>query len=174
MDGGDSSGSEMSLDEEFGIPAMKTPDVKKAMEAMNAKLRRSTRVKNPVQRLVYDGYVAHHYAYMAKVVQDVEPTCFDEAIGNVSWEKAMDEEMAALYGNETWDLVPLPEGKKAIGCKWVYKVKHNSDGSINRHKARLVAKGYVQTYGIYYEETFAPVAKMAIVRAEIMVATTKG
>ena len=61
---------------------------------------------------------------MAKVVQDVEPTCFDEAVGNVNWEKAMDEEMAALYGNETWDLVPLLEGKKCtIGCKWVYKVK---------------------------------------------------
>ena len=54
----------------------------------------------------------------------------------------MDEEMAALYGNDTWDLVPLPKDKKTIGCKWVYKVKHNSDGSISRYKARLVAKGY--------------------------------
>ena len=71
----------------------------------------------------------------------------------------MDEEMDALYGNETWDLVPLPEGKKAIGCKWVYKVKHNSDGSINGYKARLVAKGYAQTYGIDYEETFALLQK---------------
>ena len=53
-------------------------------------------MKNPVQRLVYNNYVAHHYAYMAKVVQDVEPTCFDEAVGNVNWEKAMDEEMAAF------------------------------------------------------------------------------
>ena len=174
MDGGDSSGLEMSLDEELGILAMKTPSVKKVMEAMNAKLRRSTRVKNLVQRLVYDGYVAHHYAYMAKVVQDVEPTCFDEAIGNVNWEKVMDEEMDALYGNETWDLVPLPKGKKAIGCKWVYKVKHNSDGSINRYKARLVAKDYAQTYGIDYEEILTPVAKMANVRVVIAMAAAKG
>ena len=57
---------------------------------------------------MYDGYVAHHYAYMAKVVQDEEPTCFD-AIGNAKWEKAMDEEMAALYENETWDLVSVAE-----------------------------------------------------------------
>ena len=102
------------------------------MEAMNTKLGRSTRLKNPVQRLSYDSYLAHHYAYMASVVQVVEPTCFDEAIGNENWEKAMDEEMAALYGNDTWDLVPLPKDKKTIGCKWVYKVKHNSDGSISR------------------------------------------
>ena len=83
----------------------------------------------------------------------------------------MDEEMNALYQNETWELVPLPKGKKSIGCKWVYKVKHDSNGHVSRYKARLVAKGYVQTYSIDYEETFAPVAKMATVRAVIVVAT---
>ena len=67
---------------------MKTPGVKKAMEGMNAKLCRSTRVNNPIERLVYNNCVAHNYAYMAKVVQDVEPTCFDEAVGNVNWEKS--------------------------------------------------------------------------------------
>ena len=172
--GEDSSGSKMSLDDELGIPIMQTLGGKKAMETMNAKLRRSTRLKNPVQRLSYDSYLAHHYAYMASVVQVVEPTCFDEAIGNENWEKAMDEEMAALYGNDTWDLVSLPKDKKTIGCKWVYKVKHNSDGSISRYKARLVAKGYAQTHGIDYEETFAPVAKMATVRSVIAVAAAKG
>ena len=55
----------------------------------------------------------------------------------------MDEEMAALDVNKTWDLAPLPEGKKAIGCKWVYKIKHNTNGfAIRKYKARLVAKGY--------------------------------
>ena len=82
--------------------------------------------------------------------------------------------MAALDVNQTWELVPLPEGKKAIGCKWVYKVNHKADGTIERYKSRLVAKGYAQTYGIDYEETFAPVAKMSTVRTVIVVATTKG
>ncbi|MCO5599149.1 hypothetical protein L7F22_053249 [Adiantum nelumboides] len=111
---------------------------------------------------------------MAKIVQDKEPACFDVAIGNMKWEQAMDEEMASLDVNETWKLVPLPESKKSIGCKWVYKVKHNADGSISRYKARLVAKGYAQTYGIDYEETFSPVAKMATIRTIIVVATSKG
>ena len=50
----------------------------------------------------------------------------------------MNEEMAALHVNKTWDLVPLPKEKNIIGCKWIYKVKHNADGSVSRYKARLV------------------------------------
>ncbi|MCO5554370.1 hypothetical protein L7F22_007900 [Adiantum nelumboides] len=109
---------------------------------MHEKLRRFGRHKVPINRLMYDSYVACHCAYMAKIVQDKEPTSFDEAIGKIKWEQVMDEEMAALDVNKTWELVPLPEGNKPIGCKWVYKVKHNVDGSISRYKARLVAKGY--------------------------------
>ncbi|MCO5596439.1 hypothetical protein L7F22_050502 [Adiantum nelumboides] len=111
---------------------------------------------------------------MAKIVQEKEPTCFDEEIGNMKWEQAMDEEMVALNVNETWELVPLPEGKKSIGCKWVYKVKHNANGSISRYKDRLVAKSYAQMYDIDYEKTFSPVAKMAIIRTVIVVAASKG
>lgn len=50
---------------------------------------------------MYDGYVAHHYAYMTKVVQDVKPTCFEEVVGHTLWDKAMDEEMATLKANKT-------------------------------------------------------------------------
>ena len=83
------------------------------------------------------------------------------------------QRLAALDANETWYLVPLPKGKNVIGCKWVYKVKHNGNGSISRYKARLVAKCYAQTYGVDYEETFSLVAKMAIVCTGIVVATSK-
>uniref|UniRef100_A0A2N9GM47 Reverse transcriptase Ty1/copia-type domain-containing protein n=1 Tax=Fagus sylvatica TaxID=28930 RepID=A0A2N9GM47_FAGSY len=71
----------------------------------------------------------------------------------------MTEELQALEKTHTWDLVDLPHGKSAIGCKWVYKIKTKSDGCLERYKARLVAKGYAQEYGIDYEETFAPVAR---------------
>ncbi len=86
----------------------------------------------------------------------------------------MDEKMAVLDANATWELVALPKDKKAIGCKWVYKVKHNANGSVSKYKTRLVAKGYAQTYGIDYEETCSSVAKMTIVRAIIAMAIAKG
>jgi hypothetical protein len=104
---------------------------------------------------------------MVRAIQEVEPTCFEQAVGNLKWDNAMDEGMTALDANATWELVALPKDKKAIGCKWMYKVKHNVDGSVNKYKTRLVAKGYAQTYGIDYEETYNLVAKMTIVRTII-------
>uniref|UniRef100_A0A8R7JU66 Reverse transcriptase Ty1/copia-type domain-containing protein n=1 Tax=Triticum urartu TaxID=4572 RepID=A0A8R7JU66_TRIUA len=66
--------------------------------------------------------------------------------------------------NKTWELVSLPAGHKAIGLKWVYRVKRDPAGNIVKHKARLVAKGYVQRQGVDFEEVFAPVARIETVR----------
>lgn len=66
----------------------------------------------------------------------------------------MDDEYKALIANKTWSLVSLPHGRQPIGCKWVFKVKENADGSINRYKARLVAKGFHLEEGYDYTETF--------------------
>ena len=86
----------------------------------------------------------------------------------------MIEEMDALTDNGTWDLMRLPARKKAIDCRWVFKVKVNPDGSIVRLKAYLVAKGYAQTYGVNYSDTFSPVAKLTSIRLFIYLAATHG
>ena len=85
----------------------------------------------------------------------------------------MAEELSALNKKGTWDIVPLPLGNHAIGCRWVYKIKTKSDGSIEWYKAHLVAKGFAQEYGMDYEETFAPVSKHTTIRALIVVASAR-
>jgi hypothetical protein len=75
------------------------------------------------------------------------------------WEAAMQEEYASLMANGTWELVPLPNNRKSVGCKWVFCTKRDASGHVLRHKARLVAKGYSQVEGVDFNETFAPVVK---------------
>ena len=77
----------------------------------------------------------------------------------------MKEELDALSKNHTWDLVTLPPGKSMVGCKWIYKIKTHSDGSIERYKTHLITKCFTQEYEIDYEETFALVARISFVRA---------
>ncbi|CAJ2652486.1 unnamed protein product [Trifolium pratense] len=118
-------------------------------------------------------YSASFASFLTSVHSLFEPSSYKEAILDPLWKKAMDEELAALHKTDTWDIVPLPPGKHAIGSRWVYKIKTKSDGSVERYKARLVAKGFSQQYGIDYEETFAPVAKMTTIRTLIAVASVR-
>jgi len=106
-------------------------------------------------------------AFVASLQSVVIPEDWKEAKQDPKWREAMSEELRALEKNKTWEFVKLPEGKKAVSCKWVFTVKQNPEGKVERYKARLVAKGYSQTYGIDYDETFAPVAKMSTVRTLI-------
>ena len=79
----------------------------------------------------------------------------------------MDSEYNLLIENKTWKLVELPAGRKAIGCKWVFKLKHAEDGTVKQFKARLVAKGYVQKYSIDYDETFSPTKNHNILKCSL-------
>ena len=93
-----------------------------------------------------------------------EPVTIRGALKNKRWKLACKDEIDSIDKNETWVLVEKPHGVKLIGLKWVFKIKRNADGSINKFKSRLVAKGYVQEHDIDYDEVFAPVARMETIR----------
>jgi hypothetical protein len=80
----------------------------------------------------------------------------------------MTDELDALHKTHTWVMTTLPPGKSAVGCKWVYKFKTRADGSVECYKPLLVARGSTQEYGIDYEETFAPVARLTSVRSYLL------
>ncbi|BBG99703.1 Far-red impaired responsive family protein, partial [Prunus dulcis] len=103
-----------------------------------------------------------------------EPTCFSQAHKHAEWRSAMTEEINALLKNNTWSLVPHSPLHAPVGCKWVFRIKRNSDGSIERYKARLVAKGFHQQPGLDFTETFSPVVKPATVRTVLSLAVSRG
>jgi hypothetical protein len=93
-----------------------------------------------------------------------EPKSFQQAMSGPDtdkWYKAAAIEMQVHLDNGTWELLKLPAGRKAIGSKWVFKIKRNADGSIERYKARVVAQGFSQRPSINFTETFAPTTKWA-------------
>jgi len=114
-----------------------------------------------------------HRAFLAAITTCTEPTSYKEAVTDPGWREAMQKEIRALEDNGTWTMETLPPGKREMGSRWVYKIKHNSDGSVERLKARLVVFGNHQVEGVDYTDTFAPVAKTVTVRVFLSVAAAK-
>ncbi|KAG8472152.1 hypothetical protein CXB51_036605 [Gossypium anomalum] len=105
---------------------------------------------------------------------DFEPVSIDEALTHPDWKLVVQAEYDALLANSTWELSPLPPGRKVIGCKWLFKVKKNPDGTIERRKARLVAKGCSQVPGCDFQETFSPVVKPTTIRLILSITQPPG
>lgn len=103
-------------------------------------------------------------------VADSVPTSYSQAIKTPQWREAMIQELNALLQTGTWELVPRTKAQNIVGCKWVFRIKYKSDGTIDRYKARLVAKGYHQRPGIDYFETFSPVVKPTTIRIILSIA----
>ena len=122
----------------------------------------------------YESLSPSYKAFVASLQSTAIPRDWRAAKQDQKWFAAMKEELEALRKNKTWELTTLPRGKNAVSCKWVYTVKQSPEGKIERYKARLVARGYSQTYGINYDETFAPVAKMNTVRVLVSCAANFG
>jgi len=123
--------------------------------------QRYRRVDNILAGGEHPGYAPRELEFdELHAVTAEETASFKEAEHAPEWKRAMKEEMDAIVANGTWSLTELPAGHRAIGLKWVYKVKRDQRGAIVRHKARLVAKGYVQRQGVDFEEVFAPVARL--------------
>lgn len=123
----------------------------------------------------HSDYVMESNVAYCLLTEEGEPSTLQEALNNPDasfWKEAMQEEIEALHKNNTWELVPLPGGRKPIGNKWVYKIKRNGDDQVERYRARLVVKGYAQKEGIDFSEIFSPVVGMATVRVVLAMCAT--
>ena len=121
--------------------------------------RRSTRERRTPNFL--------HWEYARAVTEKstLEPASAHEALRDAEWRSSMGNEIRSLQRNGTWDLVPLPQGRRPVSGKWVLKAKTNSDGKMVRRKSRYVARGLTQQPGVDFDETFSPVVALTSLRA---------
>lgn len=103
----------------------------------------------------------------ANLVEINEPQDIDEAQSSPRakyWKRAIEDELDSLTQRKTWMTTQLPEGKRCIGCRWIFKTKIDADGKIARYKARLVAQGFTQVKGINYNKTYSPVINFSVIK----------
>ena len=158
------SPSTPDVETELETPLVTSPSLEAAGTA--PVLRRSSRARRPTTEwwkapssaLSADLVLASHISVPQNVLEALTSPYAEE------WQEAIDREFGSLMENNTWELVPLPPDRKLVGSKWVFKIKQNADGTIDKFKARLVAQGFSQREGIDYHETFAPVINYTALR----------
>jgi len=116
------------------------------------------------------------YAMVARIseAEGLDPSTIDEARARpdwVKWDEAISKELTSLEAACTWDVIECPKGVNVIRCKWVFKIKRNAAGEINKYKACLIAKGYSQVQGIDYNEMHTPVARLSSLHTILAIAT---
>ena len=123
--------------------------------------------------LSYQHLSSAHKHFALSLSSNPEPTTYDDAMCDENWKNVVKVELEAFNKNNTWTLTSLPTHKKAIGCKWIFKLKLHANVTIERYKARLVAKGFTQTEGIDYMDTFSPMVKMTTIRVLLSIAASQ-
>ncbi|KAG6590646.1 Retrovirus-related Pol polyprotein from transposon TNT 1-94 [Phytophthora cinnamomi] len=159
----DGSEDEAARDEDFEPGSKRHPrtqSLEEAVEVPRAKRYAPQNGRSTLDEMSAAAQESQDFeaAYVVDSVGEM-PTTFKSAMESsdaAKWKEACDSEYDSLLKNKTWEVVPLPKGRKAIGNRWVFRVKENQAGEVERFKARLVAKGFSQKYGIDYDETFAP------------------
>ncbi|KAH0764589.1 hypothetical protein KY285_000460 [Solanum tuberosum] len=128
---------------------------------------------SPSQNNIFKPKVIFDYLATSTVKHlPLTPNTFSQASKYPEWQAAMTEEHFALLKNKTWSLVPSTPSQNVVECKWVFRVKHKPDGSIERYKARLVVKGFHQRPGIDFHSTFSPVIKTTTIRLILSLAVS--
>lgn len=129
-----------------------------------------TRAKNNIHKPITKLNLHTHLTTSS----DLEPATVTKALQDPRWRQAMSDECDALVRNGTWELVPPAATQNVAGCKWIFRIKRNTDGSIDRFKARLVAKEFHQRPGVDYLDTFSSVVKPTTVRVVLSLAVSRG
>jgi hypothetical protein len=152
------------------------PKNKKRPAWLEATLQDTERIKVPEgtsKKTKRPKRFSSYAAYITKIL-DEEPTTFEETVKKEQWKEAMAEEHQSIMRNEVWEIVPRPKEKSVVTSKWVYKIKHVVDGSVDKYKARFVARGFSQKEGEDYDETFAPLERYTSIRTIISLSASIG
>ena len=140
------------------------------LEVQKKKKQKHTVQKNKILRELYEKppVIDEQLQY---TLFSCQTRSIDEAVKDAQWVEEMNEEIDAIEKNQTWDIIAIPTDKTNIVVKCVFETKLNEKGQLKKHKERLGFKGYTQQYGVYYDETFSPIARMDTLRFVLAIAT---